>query len=113
MVRTTNIIWGELGNDGLIMRYPHDNDGMEGREGVFICCTFWLAEVLARQNRVDEARRVFERASATANDLRLYSEEFDAKNMVMLDNFPQGLSHLSCISAAVAIGEMQKSKTGT
>jgi len=108
MVRTTDAIWRELGKDGLIMRYPHDNDGMEGQEGTFLCCTFWLAEVLARQNRIAEARMVFENACSTANDLRLHSEEFDAQNKMMLGNFPQGLSHLSCISAARAIGEMEK-----
>jgi GH15 family glucan-1,4-alpha-glucosidase len=104
MVRTTDTIWRELGRDGMLMRYPHDNDGMEGREGAFLCCTFWLAEVLAKQKRMDEARSVFESACKTANDLGLYSEEFDAREKRMLGNFPQGLSHLSCISAAVAIG---------
>lgn len=108
MVRTTDSIWKELGKDGLIMRYPHDNDGMEGHEGAFLCCTFWLAEVLAKQKRLEEAHEVFKSACATANDLQLHSEEFDAKKRMMLGNFPQGLSHLSCISAAVAIGEAEK-----
>jgi len=108
MLRTTDKIKEELDRDGLIMRYPDDVDGLDGREGSFLCCIFWLAEVLARQCRLDEARRVFEAGCSTANDLNLFSEEFDSKGRIMLGNFPQGLSHLSMISAAVAIGEAEK-----
>ena len=108
MLRTTDAVWNDLGHDGLIMRYAADSDGMAGREGTFLCCTFWLAEVLARQKRIDEARRVFEDGCATANDLRLFAEEFDVNNQIMLGNFPQGLTHLSLISAAVAIGETER-----
>jgi GH15 family glucan-1,4-alpha-glucosidase len=112
MIRTVDAIRSELSLDGLIMRYPHDNDGMEGREGTFLCCTFWLAEVLARQNRIDEARAAFERGCSTSNDLQLHSEEFDAKNKIMLGNFPQGLTHLSLITAAVAVKDAENQKDG-
>ena len=108
MLRTTDKIMEELDRGGLIMRYPDDVDGLDGHEGSFLCCIFWLAEVLARQYRLDEARRVFETGCATANDLNLFSEEFDSKDRIMLGNFPQGLSHLSMISAAVAIGEAER-----
>ncbi len=79
--------------------------GREGEEGVFLACSFWLAECLARQGRVEDARTVFDRTLATANDLDLFSEEYDTRNKELLGNFPQGLSHLSHISAAVAIAE--------
>lgn len=108
MIRTTDRIREDLKRDGLIMRYPDDTDGLEGQEGNFICCVFWLAEVLAGQNRLIEAKEVFETGYATANDLQLFSEEFDAEKKIMLGNFPQGLSHLSMISAVVAIGEAEK-----
>ena len=108
MLRTTDKIMEELDRGGLIMRYPDDVDGLDGHEGSFLCCIFWLAEVLARQYRLDEARRVFETGCTTANDLNLFSEEFDSKDRIMLGNFPQGLSHLSMISAAVAIGEAER-----
>jgi GH15 family glucan-1,4-alpha-glucosidase len=107
MIRTTEEIQEKLKRDGLIMRYPDDTDGLDGQEGNFLCCVFWLAEVLAGQNRLAEAREVFETACATANGLQLFSEEFDAEKKLMLGNFPQGLSHLSMISAAVAIGEAE------
>ena len=102
MVRTTQAVWEELGEEDLIWRYKVD-DGMQSEEGAFIACTFWLAECLARQGQVEDARRVFDRAVSTANDLGLYSEEFDPSRGTMLGNFPQGLSHLSHISAAVAL----------
>ncbi len=80
------------------------------REGVFLPCSFWLVECLARQGRLDQAHEVFERALSTGNDLGLFSEEYDPENREMLGNFPQGLTHLSLIAAAVALGEKQGSQ---
>jgi GH15 family glucan-1,4-alpha-glucosidase len=102
MVRTTDAVWEDLGQDGLLWRYRED-DGLEGEEGAFLACSFWLAECLARQNRHDQARQVFDRAVSTANDVGLFSEEFDPKRGEMLGNFPQALTHLSHIAAAVAL----------
>jgi len=112
MIRTTDAVWQELSEDGLIRRYPEGTDGMEGQEGVFLPCSFWLAECLAGQQRLDEARSVFERALSTANDLLLFSEEFDTRAHRMLGNFPQGLTHLSLISAAVAFGQGDLNRRG-
>jgi pentatricopeptide repeat protein len=107
MIRTVNLIRKELDEDGLIRRYPIGDDGMDGKEGAFLACSFWLVECLARQGRLDEAREVFERALSTSNDLRLFSEEYDTETGEMLGNFPQGLTHLSLIAAAVALAEVQ------
>ena len=68
-----------------------------------MACTFWLAECLARQGRVAAARTAFARALATANDLGLFAEEFDPASGTLLGNFPQALTHLSHIAAAVAL----------
>ncbi len=103
MVRTADAVERELCQDGLVRRYAAESDGLEGTEGTFIACTFWLAEVLARQGRPERARRVYERAVATGNDLGLFAEEFDPASGGMLGNFPQGLTHLSQIAAAVAM----------
>ncbi len=110
MIRTTDAIRRELSDDGLIRRYPYGIDEMEGKEGAFLACSFWLAECLAGQGRLDEAREVFEAALATANDLLLFSEEFDVQTDRMLGNFPQGLTHLSLISAAVAMHQNEKAQ---
>lgn len=105
MIRTTDAVWQELEEGGQLRRYASCDDGLPGLEGVFLPCSFWLAECLARQGRADEAHQVFERALSTGNDLGLFSEEYDTKSDEMLGNFPQALTHLSLISAAVALDE--------
>jgi GH15 family glucan-1,4-alpha-glucosidase len=102
MVRTTDVIREELTSDGLILRYK-TQDGLQGREGVFLACTFWLAECLARQGRRREALRAFKQATAAANDLGLFAEQYEAQGKEMLGNFPQGLTHLAHVSAALAL----------
>lgn len=102
MLRTIDAVQRELDQDGLVLRY-RAADGLTGVEGVFLPCTFWLAECLARAGRVVEARQTFARACACANDLGLFSEEYDPRERRMLGNFPQGLTHLSHIMAALSI----------
>ncbi|MFZ0613445.1 MAG: glycoside hydrolase family 15 protein [Desulfobacterales bacterium] len=103
MIRTTDAVRKELEEGGLLRRYASEGDDMKGSEGVFCCCTFWLAECLAYQGRLDEARSVFEKALQTGNDLGLFAEEYDPLNRQMLGNLPQGLTHLSLIAAAAAL----------
>ena len=107
MVRTTDAIRTELDDHGMLLRYRRQetDDGLAGREGTFLACTFWLAECLARQGRTEDARAVFDRVASTSNDLGLFAEEFDTRRRVMLGNFPQGLTHLSHIAAAVALAQ--------
>jgi GH15 family glucan-1,4-alpha-glucosidase len=104
MLRTVDAVRAELEVDGLLLRYRAP-DGLEGAEGVFVACMFWLAECLARQARTAEAEVAFARASATANDLGLFAEEFHPATGNLLGNFPQALTHLSHITAAVALAE--------
>ena len=110
MIRTVDAVRTDLEQNGLIRRYAADNDGLDGEEGTFLACTFWLAECLARQGRLDDAHDVFKNGLATGNDLGLFAEEYDPKSRLMMGNFPQGLTHLSLIAAAVAIIEVQDTK---
>jgi GH15 family glucan-1,4-alpha-glucosidase len=108
MVATVAAIRDELdAGEGLLYRYRR-RDGLKGREGTFLCCSFWLAECLAMQGEPDEAKAVYERAAAAGNDLGLFSEELNPRTGELLGNFPQGLTHLSHIAASVALDEAQR-----
>jgi GH15 family glucan-1,4-alpha-glucosidase len=102
MVSTVDVIARELTEDGFLRRYSAD-DGLAGREGTFIPCTFWLGECLARQGRLAEAREVFDRAAGTANELGLFAEEYDPGRGELLGNFPQALTHLSHLECVIAL----------
>ncbi len=110
MLRTTDAVMEKLTEGGILRRYPVGADGLAGREGAFVACSFWLVECLARQGRLVEAHEVFRSAIRTGNDLGLFAEEFDVSTGEMLGNFPQGLSHLSLISAAVSLAEMENER---
>jgi GH15 family glucan-1,4-alpha-glucosidase len=103
MVRTTDAIRKDLDADGLLYRFRWDEPG--AHEGAFLPCSFWMAECLARQGRVEEAEEIFRRAAETANDVGLFAEEYDPEEDEMLGNFPQALTHLTHISAALALAE--------
>jgi GH15 family glucan-1,4-alpha-glucosidase len=102
MVRTVDAIRQDLDTDGLLYRFRPQGDA---EEGAFVPCSFWLAECLTRQGRRKEAEATFRRGCETANDLGLLAEEFDPRSGELLGNFPQGLSHLSHISAALALAK--------
>jgi GH15 family glucan-1,4-alpha-glucosidase len=104
MLATTDWIRDELGWGGLVRRYDED-DGLPGREGAFVPCSFWLAEALAHQGRGDEARAAFDAALATANELGIFTEEHDPERGVATGNVPQALTHLSHVSAALALSD--------
>ncbi len=100
---TVEAIQRELTVDGLVMRYrTHDGiDGLPPGEGVFLACSFWLADNLALQGRRDEARALFERLLGLCNDVGLLAEEYDPRNRRQLGNFPQAFSHLALINTAL------------
>ena len=89
---------------GLVYRYLA-HDGLEGEEGSFLLCTFWLAHALALAGEVDRATETFERAIAYANDVGLLAEEVDPATGELLGNFPQAFSHIGLVNAAWAISE--------
>ena len=107
MLRTIAAVREELdAGGGLLYRYRRD-DGLGCDEGAFLCCSFWLAECLARAGEVGEGRRIFDQVVGRANDLGLFSEEIDPKTGELLGNFPQGLTHLAHIDAAVALRDAE------
>ena len=92
---------------GLVYRY-RSHDGLEGEEGTFLLCTFWLAQALALAGQSLRARAVFERAAAFVNDIGLLAEEVDPVNGELLGNFPQAFSHIGLVNAAWAISESER-----
>jgi GH15 family glucan-1,4-alpha-glucosidase len=91
---------------GLVYRY-RSHDGLDGEEGTFLLCTFWLAQALAGAGQTARARTVFERAAAFVNDVNLLSEEADPVSGELLGNFPQAFSHIGLVNAAWAISEAE------
>jgi GH15 family glucan-1,4-alpha-glucosidase len=98
---TLDAIQSDLASGSLVHRYDVESspDGLDGEEGTFSMCTFWLVEALTRAGRVDEARLVFEKMLGYANHLGLYSEQVGSSGEA-LGNFPQAFTHLGLISAA-------------
>ena len=105
MLGTIEAIRSALGHNGLLYRYDTTrvDDGLPPGEGAFLACSFWLAEALALAGKRDEARKVFEDAAAYANDVGLFSEEVDVESGVLLGNFPQALTHIGLMNAALAL----------
>ncbi|HKF00412.1 MAG TPA: glycoside hydrolase family 15 protein [Actinomycetes bacterium] len=90
---------------GLVYRYL-GADGLEGEEGTFLLCTFWLAQAQALAGEVDQARATFERAISAMNDVGLLAEEIDRGEMI--GNYPQAFSHIGLVNAAWAISEAER-----
>jgi GH15 family glucan-1,4-alpha-glucosidase len=104
MRSTIDAIARDLAEDGLVLRYRNQDglnaDGLEGEEGTFVICSFWLVSCLARAGEIDEAEALFDRLAGYANDLGLLAEEIDTANDELLGNFPQAFSHIGLITAA-------------
>jgi GH15 family glucan-1,4-alpha-glucosidase len=100
MVATVDAIRHELMIDGLVARYRTEGntDGVKGGEGVFLACSFWLADNLAMTGRRREARELFERLAALCNDVGLLSEEYDPVGRRLVGNYPQAFTHVSLVN---------------
>ena len=100
---TVAAVQRELMVDGLVLRYrTHESvDGLPPGEGVFLACSFWLADNLILQGKRKEARALFVRLLALCNDVGLLAEEYDPRARRHLGNFPQAFSHLALINTAL------------
>ncbi len=107
VVGTVEAIQRELTHDGFVLRYDAENagdvDGLSGREGAFLACSFWLADNLELIGRHEEAVELFERLLALRNDVGLLSEEYDPVAGRLVGNFPQAFSHISLVNTAVGL----------
>jgi GH15 family glucan-1,4-alpha-glucosidase len=102
---TLSAIEHDLLRDGFLLRYAthsssHEVDGLPPGEGVFLPCTFWLADNYALQGRHDEARATFARVLELTNDVGLLSEEYDPATGRLVGNFPQAFTHVALVNTA-------------
>jgi GH15 family glucan-1,4-alpha-glucosidase len=106
VIGTVEAIQRELTEDGFVYRYSDSAghaagvDGLPGKEGFFLPCSFWLADALMMIGRRDEALALFERLLGLRNDLGLLSEEYDAGAKRLVGNFPQAFTHLALVHSA-------------
>ena len=105
IVRTVLAIADELTLNGLVLRYrvEQTDDGLEGHEGTFTICSFWLVAALVEIGEIDRARALCERLLSHASPLGLYAEEIDARSGRHLGNFPQAFTHLALINAVMHV----------
>jgi alpha,alpha-trehalase len=103
--KSVEAVEDELTEHGFVLRYRTDetDDGLSGKEGTFLICSFWLVSALAIVGEQQRARDLMERLLRVASPLGLYAEEFDADTGRHLGNFPQAFSHLALIQAAAGI----------
>jgi len=106
MIGTIEAIQEDLVVDGFVRRYAteHVDDGLEGDEGTFLLCTFWLVDCLWLCGRRDEARSMFERLLTLTNDVGLLAEQYDPVHRRLTGNFPQAFSHIALVTSAMTLG---------
>jgi GH15 family glucan-1,4-alpha-glucosidase len=116
MKSTIDAIAEELTEGGLVLRYRNTEglniDGLQGKEGTFVMCSFWLVSCLAQAGEVERAERLFDQLVGYANDLGLLSEEIDARKDEQLGNFPQAFSHVGLITAAFELDKARAAAGG-
>jgi GH15 family glucan-1,4-alpha-glucosidase len=113
MKSTIDAIADDLTEDGLVLRYRNsaegvNPDGLQGEEGTFVICSFWLVSCLAKAGELERAEALFDQLAAYANDVGLLAEEIDTSTGELLGNVPQAFSHIGLITAARAIDEAKE-----
>jgi GH15 family glucan-1,4-alpha-glucosidase len=110
MLGTIDAIRATLGHSDLVYRYDtrQTEDGLPSGEGAFLACSFWLVEALALAGRADEARTLFGEIVRRGNDVGLFSEEIDVDTGELLGNFPQALTHIALLTAALCLAQAEE-----
>lgn len=111
MESTINAIARGLVSGGLVYRYVDADDGLPGGEATFGICAFWLVDNLVSLGRVQEAKELFEGMLARATPLGLFAEEIDPRESARLGNFPQALTHIGLMNAAVNLARALAAKS--
>ena len=111
VISTVEAVRDRLDHGGFILRYSTEQtedspvDGLQGEEGAFLACSFWLVDALVAIGRREEGQALFERVAAIANDLGMISEEWDPKAGRQLGNTPQAFTHVALVNSAFTLAE--------
>ena len=97
---TIEVVRSKLGNGALVHRYLAP-DGLDGGEGAFLLCSYWLLDCLTYSGRLDEAKDVLDQLHAFSNDVGLWAEEVDVESGEALGNFPQAFTHMAHITSCL------------
>ena len=112
VIGTVEAIEKELTHDGFVLRYDAEHatdvDGLSGREGAFLACSFWMVDCLELIGRSADANSLFDKLVGLSNDVGLLSEEYDPVAGRLVGNFPQAFSHISLVNSAVNLSDGQK-----
>jgi alpha,alpha-trehalase len=109
---TVSAIREELTDGGLVLRYRTEatDDGLQGEEGTFLICSFWLVSALSEIGEHRDAEHLCERLLSYASPLGLYAEELEASSGRHLGNYPQAFTHLALINAVTHVIEAQQQR---
>jgi GH15 family glucan-1,4-alpha-glucosidase len=114
ILKTVQAIKNELLVNGFVLRYQVDDDGkvdgLSGREGAFLACSFWLVDALSLCKRKNEAEELFNSLLTIRNDVGLLSEEYDSILNRQVGNFPQAFSHISLVNSAFYLEDFDSRK---
>ena len=107
-LRTIEHVRGALEHDGLVHRYLA-SDGVQGGEGAFLLCSFWLLDCLTHAGRLQEAEALLHRVLGLANDVGLFAEEVEPSTEEPLGNFPQAFSHMAVVLSCANMSAAKRS----
>ncbi len=111
VISTLDATERELGRDGFLSRYSSE-DGLPGKEGSFLLCTFWHIDALIGLGKIEEAEALLRRAEGAANHLGLFSEEYDTSWREALGNFPQAFTHIGYINSVISLRQARRKTKG-
>jgi GH15 family glucan-1,4-alpha-glucosidase len=109
VAETITVVQRDLTSDGLVHRYLFP-DGLEGGEGAFLLCSFWLLDCLTWSGRLGEAEALLDRLLGLANDVGILPEEVDPSTGAHLGNTPQAFTHMALVTSCAHLAAAKEGR---